>query len=77
VSARSATIAILSTSGGRRIQQPECQGHDLGEHYSSDLDFGHASRVAGAVDRQGENCVERLLDVLCKEDEDFETDPIT
>jgi hypothetical protein len=49
----------------------------VGKHYSSDVDFGHARRVVEALARQGEKHVERTLDLLAKEVEDFETDPMT
>ena len=49
----------------------------VSKHSSSDVDFGHASRVVEALARQGEKYVERILDLLGKEVEDFETDPMT
>jgi hypothetical protein len=49
----------------------------VGKHYSSDVDMGHASRVVEALARQGDRYVERILDLLGKEVEDFETDPMT
>ncbi|HEV3260421.1 MAG TPA: SEC-C metal-binding domain-containing protein [Gemmataceae bacterium] len=49
----------------------------VGKHYSSDVDFGHASRVVEALARQAEKYVERILDLLGKQVEDFETDPMT
>lgn len=49
----------------------------VGKHYSSDVDFGHASRVVEALARQGDKYVDRILDLLAKEVEDFETDPMT
>jgi hypothetical protein len=39
--------------------------------------MGHASRVVEALARQGDNSVDRILDLLGKEVEDFETDPMT
>ena len=48
----------------------------VGKHYSSDVDFGHARRVVEALARQGEKHIERTLDLLAKEVEDFETDPM-
>jgi hypothetical protein len=48
-----------------------------GKHYSSDVDFGHASRVVEALARQGNKYVDRILDLLAKKVEDFETDPMT
>ncbi len=49
----------------------------VGKHTSSDVDFGHANRVVEALARQGEPYVDRVLDLLSKEVEDFETDPMT
>jgi hypothetical protein len=49
----------------------------VGKQYSSDVDFGHASRLVEALARQGEKYVERILDLLGKKVEDFETDPMT
>jgi hypothetical protein len=49
----------------------------VGKHYSSDVDFGYASRVVEALARQGEKYVDRILDLLAKDVEDFETDPMT
>jgi hypothetical protein len=49
----------------------------IGKNHPSDVDFGHASRVVEALARQGEMYVERILDLLGKEVEDFETDPMT
>jgi hypothetical protein len=49
----------------------------VGKHYSSDVDFGHASRVVEALARQGEKHVDRILDLLGQTIEDFETDPMT
>ena len=49
----------------------------VGKQYSSDVDFGHARRVVEALARQGEKYVDRTLDLLAKEVEDFETDPMT
>jgi hypothetical protein len=46
----------------------------VGKHYSSDVNFGHASRVVEALARKGEKDVGRLLDLLGKKVEDFETD---
>jgi hypothetical protein len=53
-----------------------CAG-GVGKHYSSDVDFGHARRVVEALARQGAGHVDRTLDLLAKEVEDFETDPMT
>ncbi|HEY7309932.1 MAG TPA: SEC-C metal-binding domain-containing protein [Gemmataceae bacterium] len=44
---------------------------------SSDLNFGHASRIVEALARQGEKDVDRILDLLGREVEDFETDPMS
>jgi HEAT repeat protein len=44
---------------------------------SSDVDFGHASRVVEALARKGEKYVDRILDLLGKEIEDFENDPMS
>jgi hypothetical protein len=49
----------------------------VGKSQSSDVDFGHASRVVEALARQGERHADRILDLLGKEIEDFETDPMT
>ncbi len=49
----------------------------VGKQYSSDVDMGHASRLVEALARQGESYVDRILDLLGKEVEDFETDPMT
>jgi hypothetical protein len=49
----------------------------VGKRYSSEVDFGHASRVVEALARQGENYVDRILDFLGQKVEDFETDPMT
>ena len=49
----------------------------VGKNHSSDVDFGHARRVVVALARQGEKCADRILDLLGKEVEDFETDPMT
>ena len=49
----------------------------VGKNYSSDVDMGHASRVVEALARQGQNHVDRILELLGKEVEDFETDPMT
>ena len=43
----------------------------------ADFDFDHAHRVVEALARQGEKYVDRILDLLGKEVEDFETDPMT
>jgi hypothetical protein len=53
-----------------------CAG-GVGKHYSSDVDFGHASRVVEALARQGDKYTDRTLDLLGQEVEDFETDPLT
>jgi hypothetical protein len=53
-----------------------CAG-GVGKHYSSDVDFGHARRVVEALARQGERYVDRTLDLLGQEVEDFEADPLT
>jgi hypothetical protein len=47
------------------------------EGVGTDVDFGHASRVVEALARQGGKYVDRILDLLGKEVEDFETDPMT
>jgi hypothetical protein len=69
----------LATWGADRcwkeLERVSAEG--VGKHYSSDVDFGHASRVVEALARQGEKYVERTLDLLTKEVEDFETDPMT
>ncbi len=44
---------------------------------SSDVAFGHASGVVEALARQGEKYIDRMLDLLRKEREDFENDPMT
>ena len=49
----------------------------VGKHDSSDVDFGHASRVVEALARKGEGYVDRTLDLLGQKVEDFETDPMT
>jgi SEC-C motif len=49
----------------------------VGKHYSSDVNIGHANRVVKALAHQGEKYVERVLDLLGKKVEDFETDPMT
>jgi hypothetical protein len=49
----------------------------VGKHYSSDVNFERASRVVEALARQGETYVERMLDLLGRKVEDFETDPMT
>jgi uncharacterized protein YchJ len=49
----------------------------VGKHSSSEVDFGHASRVVEALARQGEKYVDRTLDLLGKKVEDFDTDPMT
>jgi hypothetical protein len=49
----------------------------VGKHYSSDVDFGHARRVVETLARQGEKYVDRILALLAREVEDFETDPMT
>jgi hypothetical protein len=49
----------------------------VGKHDSSDVDFGHASRVVEALARQGDKDTERILDLLGQKVEDFETDPMT
>src|SRR5262249_23315370 len=41
------------------------------------MDFDHARRVVEALARQAENDVSRILDLLGKEVEDFETDPMS
>jgi hypothetical protein len=48
----------------------------VGKHESSDVDFGHANRVVEALARQGDKYTDRILDLLAKEVEDFETDPM-
>jgi HEAT repeat protein len=40
------------------------------------MDFDHASRVVEALAPQGEKYVERILDLLGKKVEDFDTDPM-
>jgi hypothetical protein len=50
---------------------------EVGKQYSSDVDFDHASRVVEALARQGEKYVERMLELLAQEIEDYETDPMT
>src|SRR5437588_6460100 len=42
-----------------------------------DLDFGHASRVVEALAPQGETYIERILNLLGKELQQFETNPMT
>jgi hypothetical protein len=49
----------------------------VGKHYASDVEFGHVGRVVEALARQGEQYIERILDLLSREVEDFETDPMT
>lgn len=49
----------------------------VGKPYSSDVDFGHASRIVEALARKSEKDVDRILDLLGKEVEDFENDPMT
>jgi hypothetical protein len=49
----------------------------VGKHNSSDVDFGHASRVVEALARQGDKHVDRILDLLGKDVEDWETDPMS
>jgi hypothetical protein len=49
----------------------------VGKQDSSDVDFGHASRVVEALARQGDKYVGRILDLLGQKVEDFETDPMT
>jgi hypothetical protein len=49
----------------------------VGRQDSSDVDFGHASRVVEALARQGEGYVGRILDLLGQKAEDFETDPMS
>ena len=49
----------------------------VGKNHSSDVDFGHARRVVEALARQGDKYSDRILDLLGKEVEDFETDPMT
>jgi hypothetical protein len=49
----------------------------VGKHHHSDVDYGHASRVVEALARNGEKYADRILDLLGKEVEDFETDPMT
>jgi hypothetical protein len=49
----------------------------VGKQDSSGVDFGHAGRVVEALARQGEEYIDRLLDLLGQEVEDFETDPMT
>ncbi len=49
----------------------------VGKHYSSDVAFGHASRVVEALARQGDKYTDRILDLLGQKVEDFETDPMT
>jgi hypothetical protein len=48
----------------------------VGEHDSSEVDFGHASRVVEALARQGDKYLDRILDLLGQEIEDFENDPM-
>src|SRR5207248_10379205 len=49
----------------------------VGKHSSSDVDMGHAGLVVEVLARQGDSYVERILDLLAKEVEDFETDSMT
>ena len=49
----------------------------VGKNHSSDVDCGHARRVVETLARQGEKNADRILDLLAKEVEDFETDPMT
>ena len=49
----------------------------VGKNHSSDVDFGHARRVVETLARQGEKSADRILDLLGKEVEDFDTDPMT
>ena len=49
----------------------------VGKHSSSEVDFGHASRVVEGVARQGEKYADRILDLLGQEIKDFENDPMT
>jgi len=46
------------------------------EGVGKDVDFGHASRVVEALARQGDNYIDRILDLLAKEVGDYETDPM-
>jgi SEC-C motif len=47
------------------------------EGVGKDVDFGHANRVVEALARQGDQYIDRILGLLGKEVEDFETDPMT
>jgi len=47
-----------------------------GHQYVSDVPFGHASRVVEALARQADRDVGRILDLLGREVEDFENDPM-
>lgn len=49
----------------------------VGKNSSSQVNFVRASRVVEALAPQGEKYIERILDLLGKEVEDFETDPMT
>jgi hypothetical protein len=47
------------------------------EGVGADVDLGHAHRVVEALARHGDKHIDRTLDLLGKEVEDFETDPMT
>jgi hypothetical protein len=49
----------------------------FGDQDSPDVDFDHASRVVEALALRGQSYVDRILDLLSKEVEDFETDPMS
>jgi len=48
----------------------------VGEKSSSNVDFSHASRVVEALAPQSEKYVERILGLLDKKVEDYDTDPM-
>ena len=48
----------------------------IGRHDPSSVDFEHTSRVVEALARHGEKYVDRILDLLSKKFDDFETDPM-
>jgi hypothetical protein len=49
----------------------------VGENGSFDVNFDHAIRVVDALARNGEKYVDRILDLLSKQVEDHEIDPMT
>jgi hypothetical protein len=69
--------ASSRTCAGSSKELERICAEGVGKRYSSDVDFGHASRVVEALARQGDKYADRIRDLLGQKVEDYETDPMT